>query len=82
MAVCNAYCVCSLALFLLFLAEFMQAVTGLGLDEGEELRVRGASGDAYTSTQRLDWVQAVGGSSGWLSKVLSFFAKRLLIAQS
>lgn len=69
MAICNAFCVCSLGLFVLFLAGFVQAVTGLGLDGTEQLRVRLASGDAYTSTQRLDWVQAVGGGSGWLRKV-------------
>lgn len=73
LGVCNAYCVFTLALFLLFFSEFLQALTGLGMEyEGSaamEMRLRLSTNAMYASTPRLDWVQAIAGGSGWVQKV-------------
>ena len=81
LSVCSAYCVMTLGLLLLFLAELLQAASGLGLDTSVVYRTRTMTmpesnvTELYASTQRLDWVQAVSGGSGWMRKVccLLFF---------
>lgn len=67
LSVCNAYCSCTLAVFLLYFCEFMQAVSGWGLDDQLVPRasVNASSRAVYSSSQRLDWIQASAGSSGW-----------------
>ena len=73
LSVCSAYCAMSLGLLLLFLAELLQAASGLGLDTSVVYRIRTMqdpeADELYASTQRLDWVQAVSGGSGWMRKV-------------
>lgn len=69
LGVANACCSCTLGVFLLYLCEYMQAVSGWGLDDTLVGRksvnpLRNAA--VYNSSQRLDWIQASAGASGWV----------------
>ena len=72
LSVANAYSTCIFAIALLYLGCFLQAASGWGLDDGDgvgmhlETRVSTARNSTYASSQRLDWVQATVGGSGWV----------------
>lgn len=69
----NAYCTGVVSLLLVFCAMFFQATSGSGLDSAIEQRESSAASSQsssnnntyYDSSQKLDWMQATLGSSGW-----------------
>lgn len=75
MAAANAYSVLAMGLLLGFIACVVQCSTGWGLREDLEARTSASAGAAvvvvYSSSQRLDWVQAIAGGAvgGWVDKV-------------
>lgn len=73
LGICNAYGSICFMLCAALILYFNQAVTfNFQIDNSQKRLV-----NSYESTQRLDWVQAVAGASGW-SKVCSMSAASVL----
>jgi hypothetical protein len=75
----NGYCTFTMLLLLAYMCMFLQCLYGYGLSTTIEQRTRGGGlGSSaaqsptsyhYSSCQRLDWIQAVVGASGWQRQV-------------
>lgn len=69
MHISNIYCTSVVGLLVLHATMLAQAVGGSGLDETIVQRVKTLPSYTYASSNRLDWIQAVMGSSGWVRQV-------------